>query len=151
MGSKMIQFAVVMSAICWTAGVALGGATWLGQPYSVSIPTHVNGVNQAISGSTNMTLQHDVACDIIVSAAGGTEILAAGGRSLTTAYMLAGPDVSNGDGTWVPSATFITKTYHVVGTGPNSTITISVQATPPLNQAPEAGAYSASITLTTTW
>jgi len=152
MGTNLMRAAVVASAICWAAGVAQGGASWLGQPYSVSIPTHINRTNQAVDASTNMTLQHDVACDIAVSVAlAGDEVLTLNGRTLTTAYKLEGIHLSDSDTDWVASATFITKTYHVVGTGPNSTITLSVQATAPSNQAPEAGVYTANITLTATW
>ncbi|MGA2498350.1 MAG: hypothetical protein ABSH20_11450 [Tepidisphaeraceae bacterium] len=152
MGPNVMRAAVVLSVICWAAAIAQANVMWLGQPYSVSIPTHINGINQVITSSSNLTLHHDVACDILVSVAvAGNEVLTTGGRTLTTAYKLTGADVSNADGAWVPSATFITKTYHVVGTGPNSTITIAVQATPPSNRAADAGAYSASITLTATW
>ncbi|MCY2951663.1 MAG: hypothetical protein NTU53_06755 [Planctomycetota bacterium] len=152
MGTNLMRAAVVVSAICWAAGVAQGDAGWVGQPYSVSIPTHINSINQAVSASTDITLHHDDACDIAVSVAlAGDEVLTSSGRTLTTAYMLTGTDLSIPDGAWVASATFITKTYHVLGTGPNSTITLSVQATPPSNQAPDAGTYTGSITLTASW
>jgi hypothetical protein len=151
MGTKLIQAVIVLAAIC-RAGIALGGATWVAQPYSLSIPAHITGINQSISASTNITLQHDVACDIVVSVAvAGNEVLSTGGSSLPTAYKLTGTNVSNPDGAWVDSTTFITRTYHVAGTGPADTITLSVQATPPANQAPEPGVYTANIILTATW
>jgi hypothetical protein len=153
MGTNLMRAAVVVSAICWAVGVAQGAASWDAQPYSVSIPTHINRTNQVpVEASKDMTLSHDVACDIAVSVAvAGDEVLTSSGRTLTTAYKLTGADLSNPDGAWVASATFITQTYHVVGTGPNSTITLSVQATPPSNQAPDKGTYTAKITLTASW
>jgi len=153
MGTNLMRAAVVVSAICWAAGVAQGDASWVAQPYSVPISTHISSINQVVSDSKDMTLSHDVACDIAVSVAvAGDEVLTSSGRTLTTAYTLTG-NLSNPDGAWVASATFINgaKTYHVIGTGPNSTITLSVQATPPSNQAPDAGTYTGSITLTVTW
>ena len=150
MGTNLMRAAVVASAICWAAGVAQGGASWLAQPYSVSIPTHISGTNQAVSASTDMMLQHDVACSIVVSVGLGNEVLTLNGRTLTTAYKLEGTHLSDSDTDWVGSATFITKTYHVLGTV-DSTIKLSVQATAPSNQAPDAGAYTASITLTASW
>jgi len=154
MGTNLMRAAVVVSAICWAVGVAQGAASWDAQPYSVSIPTHINRTNQVpVEASKDMTLSHDVACDIAVSVAvAGDEVLTSSGRTLTTAYMLTG-NLSNPDGAWVASATFINgvKIYHVIGTGPNSTITLSVQATPPSNQAPDAGTYTAKITLTASW
>jgi hypothetical protein len=156
MGTNLMRAAVVVSAICWAVGVAQGDAGWVGLPYlPVSIP-NINRTNQVpVEASTipPMTLQHTVACDIVVSVAlPGNEVLTLGGlggRTLTTAYKLTG-ELSTPDGAWVGSATFIGRTYPVVG-GPNSVITLSVQATPPSNQAPDAGTYTASITLTVTW
>ena len=155
MGTNLMRAAVVVSAICWAVGVAQGGASWVPPAYSMTISTHISSINQVVSDSTNMTLSHDVACTIAVSVAvAGDDVLtlSPSGPTLTTAYMLTG-NLSNPDGAWVASATFINgaKTYLVIGTGPNSTITLSVQATPPSNQAPDAGTYTAKITLTASW
>jgi len=151
MGTNLMRAAVVVSAICWAAGVAQGGdPSWDAQPYSVPIPTHISSINQVpVEASKDMTLSHDVACTIAVSGLASDAVLTSSGRTLTTAYKLTG-NLSNPDGAWVASATFIGRTYPV-GTGPNSTITLSVQATPPSNQAPGAGTYTAKITLTASW
>ncbi len=152
MGTNLMRAVIVVSAICWAVGVAQAAATWLGQPYSVTVPTHISSVGQVVTSNSNLVLQHDAACDLIVTAlVSGNEVLTSGGQTLSTAYMLTGADVSNPDGGWVPAATFVTRTYHVVGTGPNSTINIAVQATPPADRAQDAGAYSASIQITATW
>ncbi len=152
MGTNLMRATLVLLAICWATTLSQGGASWVAEPYSLSIPTHINSVNQVVSASTNITLQHDVACDIAVSVAlAGNETLTSNGRTLATAYKLTGADLANPDAAWVAATTFITQIYHVLGTGPNSTITLWVQATSPATEAPDAGVYTASITLTATW
>jgi hypothetical protein len=153
MGVNRVQVAAAVLAVCWIAGISFGAASWQGEPYSVAIATHITSVGQTpVSGSTNLSLQHDAPCDILVSvSAGGNEVLTLGGRTLTTSYKLQGAAVSNPDADWVSSAVFLTQTYHVLGVGPLDTLTLSVLATPPANRAPDAGVYSASVILTATW
>jgi hypothetical protein len=99
-----------------------------------------------------MTLDHDTPCTLGVSvASSGDEVLRKGSATLTTAYMLTGPTVPDGDTGWVSSADFVTRVYTVVGTGSADPITLSVKGTAPGQTAPDAGQYTAAVILTAYW
>jgi hypothetical protein len=99
-----------------------------------------------------MTLDYDTPCTITVSVAkAGDEVLASGGDTLATSYKLAGAALQNGDGDWVDSSTFLTRSYSVQGTGPFDEITIWVRAAASSGRANNAGTYSASVILTASW
>ena len=144
---------VVASLICAAGGLALGGASWPGQPYTLAVPDHITGAGKACSGSLVMTLDHDTPCTITVSVAkADDEILASAGDTLATSYKLTGTALLNeGDGDWVDSSTFRTREYIVSSTGPSDGITIWVRATASSGRANDAGTYSASIILTASW
>ena len=144
--------AVVSGLICAAGGLALGGASWSGQPYTLAVPDHITGGRQARSGSLVMTLDYDTPCTITVSVAtAGDEVLASAGDTLVTSYKLAGAALQNGDGDWVDSSTFLTRSYSVQGTGPFDEITIWVRAAASSGRANNAGTYSASVILTASW
>ena len=143
---------IVSGLICATGGLALGGASWSGEPYALAVPDHITGSGQARSGSLVMTLDHDVPCTITVSVAkAGDEILASAGETLVTSYRLTGAALQNGDADWVDSSTFLTRSYNVPETGPSDGITIWVRAAAGSGRANNAGAYSASVILTASW
>jgi len=143
---------MLLSVIGWARAASFGGASWAGQPYSVTMPTHITALGQSFNSSSNLTLQHDVSCSIGVSVAqAGDEILTNGGATLTTSYKLTGAGLQNGDAGWVASTAFLAHTYNVPSTGPTDIVTISVKADAPADHAPEAGAYTASIILTVSW
>jgi len=148
-----VRIAVVVSGlICAAGGLALGGATWSGQPYTLAVPDHITGAGQVRSGSLVMTLDHDTPCTIAVSVAkAGDEVLASAGDTLATSYKLTGAALQNGDAEWVDSATFLTRNYSVQGTGPSDGITIWVRAAAGSGRATDAGTYSASVILTASW
>lgn len=143
----------VVSCLAWGASrLAMGGAGWPGQPYTLTVADHITGPGQARSGSSAMTLDHDVPCTITVSVAeAGDETLACAGDALVTRYRLTGTALQNGDAEWVDSSTFLTRSYSVQGTGPSDEITIWVQATAGSGRANDAGTYSASVILTASW
>ncbi len=144
--------AVVFGLICAAGDSTLGGANWSGQPYTLAVPDHITARGQARSGSLAMTLDHDTPCTITVSVAtAGDEVLASAGDTLVTSYKLTGTSLQNGDGDWVDSSTFLTHTYNVLGTGPGDEITLWVRAAAASNRANNAGAYTASVILTTSW
>jgi hypothetical protein len=144
--------AVVSGLICAAGGLALGGATWSGQPYTLAVPDHITGAGQARSGSLVMTLDHDTPCTITVSVAkAGDEVLASAGDTLATSYKLTGAALQNGDAEWVDSSTFLTRNYSVPETGPSDGITLWVRAAAGSGRANDAGTYSASVILTASW
>ena len=139
-------------AVCIGHPAILADASWLDSPYSLEPDGHITSPGQTLDGSLTMTLAHDQPCQISVSVAqAGDEVLSIDGDALTTSYKLTGPSVTNPDGHWVGSQTFVTRTYGVDGYGPTSDITISVRAAAASDRANKAGEYSASIVLTVTW
>jgi len=112
--------------------------------------TPITHVGQSFSGFSDMPLAHDAQCTVSVSASNGNEVLKnAGGNSLTTQYKLTG--IADGDATWVDSTSFLSHTYTVPGNNTTTNITLWVQGTAPVDRAPEAGVYTATITLTVTF
>lgn len=152
MGIQFKRAAGAVAAALCAVGLAHAGASWVGQPYQISIPTHITQCGQSITGSVVMTLDHDTPCTLGVSvASSGDEVLKKGGSSLTTAYMLTGPTVPDGDTVWVSSSDFLSRVYTVVGTGSADPITLSVKATAAGQTAPDAGQYTAAVILTVYW
>ena len=154
MRHDIVRMAVVVSGLISAAGgLALGGANWSGQPYTLAVPDHITGAGQARSGSLVMTLDHDTPCTITLSVTkAGDEVLASAGDTLATSYKLTGAALQNGgDGDWVDSSTFLTRNYSVPETGPSDGITIWVRAAASSGRANNAGTYSASVILTASW
>lgn len=142
----------LLAGVFCVGGLALGGANWVGQPYSLSIPTHIAASGQTVNGSLLLTLQHDVSCSVVISVAQpGNQVLKRGGQSLVTAYKLTGAALSDGDADYLASDAFIARTYHLPGTGPSDALTLWVQGTAPSGQALDAGAYTSTIVMTVTW
>lgn len=133
-------------------GLSYGGNAWVGKPYSGSISTHFTGCGQTLSGTVNLSLSYTAPCTCTVSVAGqGDEVLTHNGDTLTTRYKLTGVMLSGGgDASWVDSTTFRTKAYTLVGDSAG-VMTLWVEGTSASNRANEAGAYSASLTLTLAW
>jgi hypothetical protein len=143
---------VVAGLICAAGGLALGGANWSGQPYTLAVPDHITGAGQKHIGSLEMTLDHDTPCTITVSVAkAGDEVLASAGDTLATSYKLTGTALQGGgDPAWVDSSKFLTGNYSVAE-GEDPKITIWVQAAASSGRANDAGTYSASVILTASW
>ncbi len=151
--ARQVQLIACVACLCLACGVLLAGASWVGQPYSVTIANPITARNQSQSDSLTMTLEHDKVCDIDVSVAqAGDEVLRSStDDTLTTDYMLTSSAIQGGgDATWVPSSQFVGGNYKVTGTGP-SDITIWVLATSAPDRANDAGTYSAQVILTATW
>ena len=147
--------AVVSGLICAAGGLALGDlpiGRWVGEPYTLAVPTHITGAGQAHSGSLVLTLEHNRHCTITVSVANaGDEVLTFAGDTLATSYKLTGAGLVNGDADWVASSTFLTRNYDLRTVGPSDQITIWVQAAASSSRANNAGTYSASVILTASW
>lgn len=143
--------AVVSGLICAAGGLALGGANWSNQPYTLAVPDPITGAGQVRIGSLDMTLDHDTPCTITVSVAkAGDAVLTFAGDTLATSYRLTGTALQGGgDPAWVDSSTFLTGNYSVEGADPK--ITIWVQAAASSGRANDAGTYSASVILTASW
>jgi spore coat protein U-like protein len=141
-----------LGALLWACSQALGAAAWVGQPFQLTMPTHITAAGQSFIGSINLTLDHDAPCTLAVSvASSGDQVLKRGAAELTTFYKISGPQVSNSDGDWVGADEFLTHIYTVMGSGAADTITLSVKGTAPALSAPDAGDYSASLILTVSW
>jgi hypothetical protein len=152
MGTKPTGLCAALAMLLYAGIPAYGVASWVGQPYLLSIPTHITHAGQSISGSLNLTLDHDAPCTLNVSVmSGGDEVLHKGTAVLTTSYKISSPVIPNGDADWVPSAAFPGHTYTVLGIGAADPITLFVKGTAPSQAAPDAGDYGASIVLTVTW
>lgn len=154
MGTTTTRFraAIGCAALLGAAGLVHAVASWVGQPYSLAIPTHITTRGQAVSGFIVLSLDHDASCTLSVSAAGaGSEVLTNGTATLTTSYKLTGPSLVNGDADWVSSDVFVTQVYGVQGAASPDSITLSVRAAAPPDRAPEAGGYSAALVLTASW
>jgi hypothetical protein len=152
MGATFTRMAAALAIVLCAFGLAYGGASWVGQPYQLSIPTHITQCGQSITGSIVLTLDHDTPCTLGVSvASSGDQILTKGSATLTTAYMLTGPTVPDGDADWVSADAFLTHVYTVQGTGSADPITLSVRGTAPGQTAPDAGQYTAAVILTAYW
>jgi len=149
---RRLRLVACAASLCLACGLLLA-AGWAGQPYAVSVANHISARKQSQSDSLKMTLQHDSPCSITVSVAqAGDEVLTLSGSDiLTTAYMLRGPSLQNGDGDWVASSVFLTHSYLVEGNGPSDEITIWVCATSADDRANDAGSYSSAVTLTASW
>ena len=147
---RSCAFGIVALVVC-AQGYVYGAASWLGQPYVLNIPTSITTCGQAISGSINLTLDHDSPCTLSVSAAGGTEVLKKGSSSLTTYYKIISGNVPESDLDWVGSGDFLTHMYTVLGSGAGDTITLWVKGVAPGLTAPDAGVYTATVTLTVSW
>ena len=156
MGS-LVRTTAVLGAMVLAAGLAMAGGTWQGQPYSLTVPSHVTARGGAVCGSVVMALDHDVGCTITVTAAAGGEVLTRNGQTLVTYYKLTGSGLGDGDppgdqpndSGWVDSTTFLTRPYHT--SGPSAQVILSVKGVAPLDRAVEAGEYNANITITGSW
>jgi len=152
MGTKFRHAEAALAILLCALSLAYGGASWVGQPYQITIPTRVTQCGQSITGTVVLTLDHDTPCTLTVSvASSGDEILRKGSATLTTAYRLTGPTVTDGDADWVSSSDFLTRVYTVAGTGSADPITLSVRGTAPGQTAPDAGEYTASVILNAHW
>jgi hypothetical protein len=141
-----------LGALLWACSQTLGAATWVGQPFQLTMPTHITAAGQSSIGSINLTFDHDAPCTLAVSvASSGDEVLKRGASELTTFYKISGPQVPNSDADWVVADEFLTHIYTVLGSGAADTITLSVKGTAPALSAPDAGGYSASLILTVSW
>lgn len=144
--------AVALLAVSLAVAPASGTANWASLSYSINVPTHLNGAGQSCTGSTVMTVMHDVPCSVSVSTSGaGHEVLSNAGDTLATAYKFTGANLQNPDATWVDSTTFLTHTYNVNGTGPVDSVTLAVEGTAASNRAVEAGNYTADLVFTVSW
>jgi hypothetical protein len=124
---------------------------WDGLPYSVSM-SHITGMGQECTGTAALTLEHDGPCTIHVSVlAGGDEqlTLGVGGPTLETSYMLTG--MADQDAAWLPSASFLLRTYNSPPGAGLENLTLHVRGVPPADRAPTAGNYQAAIILTITF
>jgi hypothetical protein len=146
----LLQLAIIALASTCAGTWALAATGWLGAPFSLSIPTHINTLSQISDGSTILPLEHDTPITVSVSVpAPGTEVLSCGSFSLTTSYKITG--IASGDANWVNSSDFLTHTYFLPGSNITDQLTLWVRAQAPSDRAPDAGTYSATITLTATW
>jgi spore coat protein U-like protein len=142
-----------MLATLFCCARAVGAPGWQGRPYAV-VMSHIQGVGQPSTGSTQLTLQHDATCTVSVSVnTPGDEVLTVrgsggGGPTLTTSYKITG--IADYDANWLSSSAFLTRWYTLNGNA-TDTLMLSVQGTGPANSAPEAGAYTAMIVLTVTF
>ena len=149
MGKYLLRNLAVSLAIALASGVTFGGATWVSPTYTLNTSAHISAVGQVRTGSINLTVNHDAPCTLTVA---GNPTLTNGSSTLATAYKLTGPGyVTNRDVAWVPAATFLTHSYGITNPGPATTLTLDVQATPPPDAAPDAGVYTATVTLTVSW
>ncbi len=146
--------AVVAALAGAPAGLAITG--WDQPTYALGLGQHFAGRSQSQSGSVVLTLVDHWAATISVSVVGaGDEVLthSATGDTLATHYKLTGAALgASADNDWVPAATFVQpgRTYTVEGSG-TSEITMWAQGTSAADRANDAGAYSASVTLTVSW
>jgi hypothetical protein len=144
--------AAVMLAALFCCAQGLGDTTWQGRPYSVTLDGSIQGSGQACTGSSVLTLTHDGACMVSVSAAaGGSQVLArgGGGPTLTTSYKVTG--IADADADWLTSDAFLLRSYAIPGGAGIEHLTLWVRGAAPADQAPEAGSYSAAIVLTVTF
>lgn len=152
---RNLQIAAAVVSVCLIAGsTASANPSWVGAPYSLSIPSHISGRGQSVSSSVNLTLDHDIlGCNVYFSADGDAYLLKNGSNSLTTKYKLTGTSLDHQDANWIDADQFATPSnaYSVSGTG-TSTLTLYVQATEPGAPTPvPAGDYTATLTVTVTW
>jgi hypothetical protein len=146
-GIRMVRALAVLLSVLACSNHSIGATAWVGGPFMVTMTTPITQVGQSFSGSSLLPLAHDTPCTVSVSASNGSEVLkSAGGSTLSTQYMLTG--VPGGDGGWVDSTTFLSHTYAVPGNNITTNLTLWVQGTAPADRAPEAGAYTATITIT---
>lgn len=139
-------------AVCMCRWPAYGDASFVNPAPTLAIATHVSSIGQTIEDSLDIPLNHDSACSLsITSASPGDEQLHNGPASLSTFYKLTGAALLNPDSNWVASGTFVSQSYTIPGTGPLDHLTLWARATTPVNSAPDAGLYSASVIITVTW
>lgn len=114
------------------------------------------GDTTGITATEDMTLFFNVDVNIVPSDAVNSGVLtSAGSDTLVTTYKLTGADMTNPDGDWIATGTFIGKSYaqtHAAGDG-DCVITLGVKAATEASGAgacPDADDYSTTITLTAT-
>ena len=149
-GIKMVRALAVLLSALVCSNHSIGATNWIGGSYTVTMTTAISRVGESFSGSSGLSLAHDTQCSLIMSASGGSEVLkSAGGGTLITHYKLTG--VTGGDSEWVDSTSFLTHTYTAPGNNTTTNMTLWVQGTAPSDRAPEAGVYTATITITATF
>lgn len=148
MGTYGHNLFVSLLLLALTAGLAFGAATWTSPTATLTTPA-ISAVGQVQTGTTTLSFTHDSTCTLTVS---GSPVLTNGGSTLGTAYKLTGPGyVTNQDADWVDATTFLTHSYVITSTGPATTLTLDVRATPPNDRAPSSGVYSATLIMTLAW
>ena len=144
------QRTIIALALACAWGVADAATGWQGEPFSLSIPTHINHLGQVSDGSTVLPLAHDTPITVSISVSTpGDEVLSSGASTLTTSYKITG--IAAGDADWVNSNDFLGHSYFLPGSNITDNLTLWVRAQAPSNRAPDPGAYTASIVLTATW
>ena len=122
--------------------------------FTVNLAPYISHAEDVATGYVDMVLTHDTPCSITVSViSSGDEILHNAGKTstLATSYKLTGDHVQNPDASFIDAATFLGRSYSVLGAGPLDNLTLNIQATPSGLYAPDAGSYSATFALTVTW
>jgi len=148
-----LLFFALVAGLSAPVAIALGATAWMGPGYNLSLPP-VNGTGQTISGSLDLSLQHDTPCDVTIHLLrnGGEVLTGPNGATLTTTYMLTGPCLLTPDATWISSTDFRNRVYHVNTNGPtNDILHLAVRGESPAGRAVPVGDYNTSFALTVTW
>ena len=150
-GIQMVRALAASLMVLECSSHSIGATAFVGGPFTVVMTTPITHVGESFSGSSDLPLAHDAQCSVSVSAAApGSEVLkSAGGSTLTTHYKVTG--IADGDGAWVDSTSFLSRTYTVPGNNITTNLTLWVQGTAPADRAPEAGAYTATVVVTVTF
>jgi hypothetical protein len=122
---------------------------------------HITAVNTAQHATKALVIYTNSNVTIAPTAGAHSGILTNGTQTLVTQYKLTGADLSTtADSSWKNAGTASGEFFdsannayaitHVSGTG-SYTVTLNVQMTSQTNQAPDAGDYTAGLTLTASW
>ncbi len=137
--------ATVDEIVEWDGNVTIAAADFSGH---ITSAKNTAGVTAAEA----MTLYFNVNVNIVPSDSTNSGVLTeGGGDTVTTTYKLTGADMTNPDGDYIATGTFIGKSYaqtHAAGDG-DCVITVNVKASTD-DDCPDATNYTTTITLTAT-
>ena len=118
---------IIALALACAWGVASAATGWLGEPFSLSIPTHISHLGEVSDGSTVLPLAHDSPITVTISVnTPGDEVLSAGASTLTTSYKITG--IAAADADWVNSHDFLGRSYFLPGSNITDNLTLWVRA-----------------------
>lgn len=155
---RLILAALVFAAVVLCAGLLCADTMYWQGDFTDIVLSPISTMADVVTGSGTATLITDSHCEISADNSTAARLVGPGGDVLTTEYSLSmdgngtsatgGPSVN-----WTPYDSFLDISAIVthVGSDNQVVVTLGARASIPSGGAPNAGAYSATQTLTVSW